>query len=73
MVKITENVPVKKNPDKAYNLSKFDVGYDPEDDHRTLSRADEIRLNPKRMSGVRQFQQKKLKQLTRLGRSLRRR
>ena len=45
--------------------------YQAEDDHRTLSRAAEVRNDPKRMAGVAKHHAKVKKSLASVGRSLR--
>jgi hypothetical protein len=44
--------------------------YRAEDDHRTLSRAAEVRGDPKRMAGVKRHHQKQKRTLGLVGRSL---
>lgn len=46
--------------------------YQAEDDHHTLSRAAEIRSDPKRVAAVQQHHQTVKKRLSMVGRSLRR-
>ena len=48
----------------------MDKDYQSEDDHRTLTRAEEIRMDAGRMKGVQRHQQKSLKALSRIGRTL---
>lgn len=44
-----------------------------EDDHRQLSRAEEIRSDPKRMAGVLRHHRKQARMVARMGRSIGRR
>lgn len=50
--------------------SKADRDYQAEDDHRTLTRAEEIRSDKSRMTGVRKHHAKVSKGLRRMDRSL---
>ncbi len=44
--------------------------YQCEDDHRTMTRAEEIRSDPKRMAGVRKHHRKTTRALKRVSRSI---
>jgi len=48
-----------------------DRDYQAEDDHRTLTRADEIQTDARRMAGVRRHHRKTVRALSRVGRTLR--
>lgn len=48
----------------------MDKDYQSEDDHRTLTRAEEIRMDAGRMKGVQRHQQKSMRALSRIGRTL---
>ena len=50
--------------------SKTEDDYRNEEDHRTLTRAEEIRMDPKRMTGVRKFHVKTARTLNRMTRSI---
>ena len=52
---------------------KRDQEYRDEDDHRTITRAEEVRTDKSRMMGVRRYQRKSERALKRTGRALRRR
>ena len=47
--------------------------YQAEDDHRTLTRAEDIRTDPTRMKKVAAFHRTKMRQMTKIGSSLKRR
>lgn len=49
---------------------KREADYQAEDDHRTLTRAEEVRSDPKRMSGVRKHHRKQTVALGRISRAL---
>jgi len=49
---------------------KSEDDYRAEDDHRTLTRAEEIRADKERMRGVQRHQKKSLRALKRVGRAL---
>lgn len=44
--------------------------YQAEDDHRTLQRAEEVRADPKRLSGVKKHHRKTMRDMTKMGKSL---
>ncbi len=50
--------------------SKSEMDYRAEDDHRTLSRAAEIRQDGDRMAGVKKHHRKVMKQTAAVGRTL---
>lgn len=54
----------------CYPSSKSDKDYQAEDDHRTLSRAEEIRADKARMTGVSKHHKKLTRSLQSVGRSL---
>jgi hypothetical protein len=49
---------------------KREAEYQAEDDHRTLTRAEEVRADPKRMTGVRRHHQKQTRALSRISKAL---
>ena len=49
---------------------KSEDDYRAEDDHRTLTRAEEIRADKTRMAGVQRHQRKSLRALKRVGRAI---
>ena len=56
---------------KGYGATPMPANdYQQEDDHRTLTRAAEVRGAPKRMAGVRQHHEKQRRALGAVGRSL---
>ena len=44
--------------------------YRAESDHHTLTRAQEVQTDPKRMAGVRKYHAKQVKALTKVGRTI---
>lgn len=50
--------------------AKSDDDYRAEDDHRTLTRAEEIRMDAARMKGVRKHHTRVNRSLTRVGRAI---
>lgn len=49
---------------------KREAEYQAEDDHRTLTRAEEVRSDPKRMTGVRRHHLKQTRALSRISKAL---
>lgn len=54
----------------ASPMSKSEHDYQCEDDHRTLTRAEEIRSDAKRMAGVRRHHRKTSRALKRVSRAI---
>lgn len=52
------------------SMSKSERDYQCEDDHRTLTRAEEIRSDPKRMAGVQRHHRKTTRALSRVGKAI---
>lgn len=52
------------------SMYKSESDYQCEDDHRTMTRAEEIRMDPKRMAGVRKHHRKTTRALKRAGRAI---
>jgi hypothetical protein len=57
-------------PMTSADAKKREADYQAEDDHRTLTRAEEVRSDPKRMAGVRKHHRKQTQSLSRISKAL---